>query len=173
MNTDNLKQTQERVINNINDIMKENMVILNDYNKSKRFNKLLIISLLLINMMLFGYIWNISNFNNLSNQKIDLDKQIFTRLEEFQNKLIITNSKILELEFKAELILKGLHESNYLDGAYERLCWVYINEPHVRTCGKNEIPGKVRCKHHLLGSDYCRDYKYLTRSQNVHSSYSN
>ena len=66
MSTENLQQLQETVINNINEIMLENRVILNDYQKSKRFTHFFLIISLLLNISLCGYFFSFSSFDNFS-----------------------------------------------------------------------------------------------------------
>ena len=65
---ENLQQLQATVINNINDIMKENHVILNDYKKSKRYIYFFLIISLILNISLCGYFFSFSNFDNLPTQ---------------------------------------------------------------------------------------------------------
>lgn len=67
MSTENLQQLQETVINNINEIMLENRVILNDYQKSKRFTHFFLIISLLLNISLCGYFFSLSSVDNFSN----------------------------------------------------------------------------------------------------------
>ena len=66
MSTKNLQQLQETVINNINEIMLENRVILNDYQKSKSFTHFFLIISLLLNISLCGYFFSFSSFDIFS-----------------------------------------------------------------------------------------------------------
>lgn len=66
MSTENLQQLQEKVITNINEIMLENRLILNDYQKSKRYIHFFLIISLLLNISLCGYFFSFYSFDHFS-----------------------------------------------------------------------------------------------------------
>lgn len=139
MSTENLQQLQETVINNINEIMLETRVILNDYQKSKRFTHFFLIISLLLNISLCGYFFHFSTSQHFSNP----DKEI---LEQKMSEIYSKNS---ELEFKLELIFKGL-----TGPSHHQVPTSYLTDGYAFLCQGN--------KQERGCNDHCKNYEYLS-----------